>query len=68
MCAALRYLHEEKRILHRDIAPSNILLDADANVKLADFGLAKRWSTQSASMMKSFVGTVLYSSPEIVQS
>jgi NIMA (never in mitosis gene a)-related kinase len=38
------------------------------NIKLADFGLAKRWGTQSASVMKSFVGTILYSCPEIVQS
>jgi len=37
-------------------------------IKLADFGLAKRWGTQSASVMKSFVGTILYSCPEIVQS
>jgi NIMA (never in mitosis gene a)-related kinase 10 len=37
-------------------------------VKLADFGLAKKFGTQSASHGKSFVGTILYSCPEIVQS
>ena len=69
LTAALRYLHAEKRIIHRDLAPGNILISGDQmQVKLADFGLAKRWSSQSASMMKSFVGTILYSCPEIVQS
>jgi NIMA (never in mitosis gene a)-related kinase 10 len=68
LCAALRYLHDYKRIVHRDLAPSNILIDANFNIKLADFGLAKRFGTQSVSVMKSFVGTILYSCPEIVQS
>jgi serine/threonine protein kinase len=68
LCAALRYLHDVKRIVHRDLAPSNILIDSDFNIKLADFGLAKRFGTQSVSVMKSFVGTILYSCPEIVQS
>ena len=70
LVAALRYLHCEKKVMHRDLAPSNILMDGDGNIKLADFGLAKKWGTQSAaaSVMKSFVGTILYSCPEIVQS
>ena len=68
LCAALRYLHDVKRIVHRDLAPSNILIDQDFNIKLADFGLAKRFGTNSVSVMKSFVGTILYSCPEIVQS
>lgn len=59
-------MHCEKKVMHRDLAPSNILIDGDFNLKLADFGLAKKWGTQSASVMKSFVGTILYSCPEIV--
>jgi serine/threonine protein kinase len=54
--------------VHRDLAPSNILIDSDFNIKLADFGLAKKFGTNSVSVMKSFVGTILYSCPEIVQS
>jgi len=56
------------QILHRDFAPSNILLDENFTVKLIDFGLATKWGTQSTSANKSFVGTILYSCPEMVQN
>ena len=56
LCAALKYLHDVKRIIHIDLAPSNILIDSDFNIKHADFGLAKRFGTQNLSMIKSFVG------------
>ncbi|CAJ0567238.1 unnamed protein product, partial [Mesorhabditis spiculigera] len=38
--SALNYLKEEKSVIHRDVKPSNILLDWDGNVKLCDFGIA----------------------------
>ena len=55
------------RVVHRDIAPSNIMIEKQKYIKLADFGLAKQRGLQN-SMMKSFVGTITYSCPEIVQS
>ena len=41
ICIVLNYLHNEKRIVHRDLNPSNIMIDFDYNVKITDFGLAK---------------------------
>lgn len=70
ICLALRYLHMDKGIAHRDLTPNNVLVQSHTlAVKVTDFGLArqKHVATQNASMMKSMVGTILYSSPEIVQ-
>eukprot|EP00397_Hematodinium_sp_SG-2012_P015384 GEMP01015664.1.p1 GENE.GEMP01015664.1~~GEMP01015664.1.p1 ORF type:complete len:650 (+),score=142.59 GEMP01015664.1:60-2009(+) len=63
LALALRYLHVEKNITHRDLSANNVLLMPQTmSVKLADFGLAK----QSAEHMLSVVGTILYLCPEIV--
>ncbi|XP_058748447.1 probable L-type lectin-domain containing receptor kinase S.5 [Vicia villosa] len=65
---ALDYLHNgcEKRVLHRDIKASNIMLDLDYNAKLGDFGLArtiqKRNETHHST--KQIAGTPGYIAPE----
>ena len=66
MCLALRYIHKEKQVVHRDLTPSNIMITADGIIKLADFGLA-RMRMGTNSVMDSVVGTVLYQCPEIIQ-
>jgi serine/threonine protein kinase len=65
---ALDYLHNgcEKRVLHRDIKASNIMLDLDYIAKLGDFGLArtiqKRNETHHST--KEIAGTPGYMAPE----
>ncbi|XP_051872938.1 serine/threonine-protein kinase Nek10 [Pristis pectinata] len=66
ICLALRYLHKEKRIVHRDLTPNNIMLGEQDKVTITDFGLAKQ--KQENCKMTSVVGTILYSCPEIVKS
>jgi serine/threonine protein kinase len=62
MISGLAFLHE-KRLIHRDVKPSNALISSDGCVKLADFGLARTLDS-GQSVANSFVGTFLYMSPE----
>ncbi|KAM9075007.1 serine/threonine-protein kinase Nek10 isoform 2-T2 [Megaptera novaeangliae] len=66
LCLALRYLHKEKRIIHRDLTPNNIMLGDKDRVTVTDFGLAKQ--KQESSKLTSVVGTILYSCPEVLKS
>jgi serine/threonine protein kinase len=67
VASALLYLHEEweQVVLHRDVKASNVLLDADLNGRLGDFGLAKFHDHGSTPQTTKVVGTVGYLAPEI---
>lgn len=63
---ALAYLHDQcvPRVLHRDVKPSNILLDNDYNAYLSDFGLARLLGTSETHATTGVAGTFGYVAPE----
>ncbi len=64
---ALGSAHERK-ILHRDVKPGNVLLTQDGEIRVADFGLAKVLAeTSSRSTTGGLAGTPAYLPPEVIQ-
>uniref|UniRef100_A0A7S2HTT0 Mitogen-activated protein kinase n=1 Tax=Haptolina brevifila TaxID=156173 RepID=A0A7S2HTT0_9EUKA len=66
---ALKYMHSAE-LLHRDMKPSNLLLNSDCLMKVADFGLARSLRAELANAgdytMTDYVATRWYRAPEIL--
>ncbi|XP_031849936.1 mitogen-activated protein kinase kinase 1 isoform X1 [Nomia melanderi] len=60
----LSYLRDKHAIMHRDVKPSNILVNSAGEIKICDFGVSGQLID---SMANSFVGTRSYMSPERLQ-
>lgn len=67
LLSALEYAHRQN-IVHRDVKPANMLVEANGRVKLTDFGVARIQDSGEATRTRgSMVGTLKYMAPEQVQ-
>lgn len=66
ICEGLSKAHQSD-IVHRDVKPSNVVIDADGRPKLLDFGLAAIKDTDQLTKTGSTLGTIGYMSPEQVR-
>jgi tRNA A-37 threonylcarbamoyl transferase component Bud32 len=67
VAAALHYAHERKAI-HRDVKPENILMGRDGEVLLSDFGIALITQSPRYENAQDMAGTIAYMAPEQIEA
>ena len=63
ICLGLKEIHQHN-LIHRDLKPDNIFLNADLTVKIGDFGISKKLQNAN-DYAKTQTGTMLYMAPEM---
>jgi hypothetical protein len=66
VCEALSYAHEKAKVVHRDLKPANLMIDAQRQMKITDFGIACSISDSVSRVSKNIgsSGTPIYMSPQ----
>lgn len=62
---ALHFAHQ-RGVVHRDMKPSNLLLNGDGRLMISDFGLARSSSDPSLTLTRALMGTSRYMAPEMI--